>query len=115
VAAVLVADAGAIMFFLLGLLDLGIGLVVVAGFAGWATALALVWWGRDAIPAARTRVASGAILGGWTVVGGILLDWLLALVQGGVLGPIDYVAQRYGLVVLPALIAAAGLAAARAR
>jgi hypothetical protein len=115
VAAVLVAGAGAALFFLLGLLDLGIGLVAVAAFTGWATALALVWWGRDALPAARTRVAIGALLGGWSVVGGILLDWLYALVQGGVLGPLEYVAQRYGPVALLALVVGVGIAAFRAR
>jgi hypothetical protein len=115
IAAVLVADAGAVVFFLLGLPDLGVGLVAVAAFTGWATALALVWWGRDAIPAARTRVAAGALLGGWSVAGGILLDWIYALLQGGVLGPPDYVAQRYGLVALLALVVGAGVAAVRAR
>jgi hypothetical protein len=115
VAAVLVADAGAILFFLLGLLDLGPGLLAVAAFNGWVTALALVRGGRDAIPAARTRVAVAAFLGGWSVVGGIVVDWVYALVQGGVLGPLDYVAQRYGLVALLAVVLAAGVAAVRAR
>jgi hypothetical protein len=115
VAAVFVADLGAVLFFLLGLLDLGIGLVVVASFTGWLTALALVWWGRDAIPVATTRVALGAFLGGWSIVGGILLDWLYALIQGGVLGPLDYVAQRYGLVAVLAVVAGAGVAALRVR
>jgi len=115
VAAAVVADAGAFLFFLLGLLDLGIGLLAVAGFTGWATALALVWWGRDAIAIARTRVAIGAFLGGWSVAGGILLDWVYALLQGGVLGPLDYVAQRYGVVALLALVVGTGVAALRAR
>ncbi len=115
VAAVLVADAGAVLFFVLGLLDLGGGLLAVAAFNGWVTALALVWGGRDAISAARTRVAVAAFLGGWSVVGGIVVDWVYALVQGGVLGPLDYVAQRYGLVALLAVILAAGVAALRAR
>lgn len=115
IAAVLVADAGAVLFFLLGLLDLGVGLVAVAAFTGWITALALVWWGPDALPVATTRVAVGAFLGGWTVVGGIIVDWVYALVQGGVLGPLDYVAQRYGVVAILALVVAAGVAAVRAR
>ncbi len=110
-----VADAGAVLFFLLGLLDLGIGLVAIAAFTGWTTALALVWWGRDAIPVTRTRVAIGAFLGGWSVAGGILVDWIYALLQGGVLGPLDYVAQRYGMVALLALVVGAGVAALRAR
>ena len=115
VAAMVVADAGAVLFFLLGLLDLGIGLVAIAGFTGWATALALVWWGRDALPVARARVAIGAVLGGWSVVGGILIDWVYGLMQGGVLGPLDYVGQRYGPVALLALVVGAGVAAFRVR
>lgn len=114
-AGVVVADAGAVLFFVLGLLDLGLGLVVVAAFVGWITALALVWGGRDGIPVARTRIAIAAFLGGWAVVAGILLDWVYALIQGGVLGPLDYVAERYGVVALLSVIVAAGVAAVRAR
>jgi hypothetical protein len=115
VAAMVVADVGAALFFLLGLLDLGVGLVAVAAFTGWATALALVWWGRDAIGPSRVRIGLGALLGGWTVAGGIVVDWVYGLTQGGRLGPLDYVVQRYGLVALLALLAGAGIAAIRAR
>jgi len=114
-AAVLVADVGALLFFLLGQLDLGPGLLAVAAFTGWATALALVWWGRDAIPATSTRIAAGAILGGWSVVAGVLVDWGVSRLQGGVLGPLDYVDQRYGPVAWLAILVAAGVAAVRAR
>lgn len=110
-----VADAGAVLFFALGLLDLGIGLVVIAAFTGWITALALVWWGRDAIPVARVRIGIGAFLGGWVVVGGILLDWIYALMQNSRMGPLDYVAERYGMVALLALVVGSGVAAIRAR
>ena len=115
VAGMLVSDAGAVVFFLLGLLDLGVGLVAMAAFIGWIVALALVWWGRGAIPVARTRVASAALLGGWAIVAALILDWVYALFQGGVLGPLDYVAQRYGIVALLCVAAAAGVAAMRAR
>lgn len=115
VTALLVADAGALLFFVLGLVDLGIGLVAVAAFTGWVTALALVWWGRRAIPVATTRMVIGALLGGWSVVGGIIVDWVYALFQGGVLGPLDYVAQRYGLVALLCVVVGAGVATLRAR
>jgi len=110
-----VADAGALAFFILGLLDLGAGLVAIAAFIGWVVALALVWSGRDAIPRTRTRAAIAAMLGGWSIVAAILIDWVYALVQGGVLGPLDYVAQRYGPVALLSVVAAAGIAALRAR
>ena len=115
VAAALVADAGAVLFFLLGLIDLGVGLVAIAAFIGWVVALALVWWGRDAVPDRRTRVGIAAVLGAWAVVAGVVVDWLYALVQGGVLGPLDYVAERYGPVALLSLVVAAGVAAVRAR
>ena len=113
--AFLVADAGALAFFLLGLLDLGTGLLVVAAFIGWVVALALVWTGHDEIPAARTRMGIAAMLGAWSIVAAILVDWVYALIQGGVLGPLDYVAQRYGIVALLSVVVAAGVAALRAR
>ncbi len=109
------ADAGALAFFLLGLLDLGAGLLVVAAFIGWVVALALVWTGRDAVPASRTRMGIAAMLGAWSIVAAILVDWVYALIQGGVLGPLDYVVQRYGIVALLSVVVAAGVAALRAR
>lgn len=113
--AFLVADAGALAFFLVGLMDLGAGLAAVAAFIGWVVALALVWSGRDAIPRARTRMGIAAALGAWSIVAAILADWVYAMIQGGVLGPLDYVAQRYGIVALLCVAAAAGVAAVRAR
>ncbi len=113
--AFLVADAGALAFFLVGLLDLGAGLLAVAAFIGWVVALALVWSGRDEIPRARTRMGIAAALGAWSIVAAILADWVYAMIQGGVLGPLDYVAQRYGIVALLCVAAAAVMAAVRAR
>ncbi len=116
IAAVIVADAGAVAFFVLGLLDLGFGLVAVAAFVGWATAVALVYKGRDAaIRASQTRMATAAFLGGWSVVAGTLLDWLYGLTQGGVMGYVPYVAERYWLVAPAALVVGALVAAYRAR
>jgi hypothetical protein len=116
VAAVVVADLGALAFFVLGLLDLGVGLVAVAAFVGWATAVALVYRGRDAaIRSARTRMATAAFLGGWAVVAGMLVDWWFGLTQGGVMSFIPYVAERYWLVAPAALLAGAFVAAYRAR
>ena len=116
VIAVLVADLCAVLFFVLGLLDIGIGLVVVAAFSGWVTALALVWHGRAAaVPQGASRVAVAAFLGGWAVFAGMLIDWIYALMIGGVLGPIDYWAQRYGVVAGVALLVAAAVAAVRVR
>lgn len=116
VAAVVVADVGALAFFVLGQLDLGFGLVAVAAFVGWATAVALVYKGRDAaIRSARTRMATAAFLGGWAVVAGTLLDWLFGLTQGGVMSFFPYVVERYWLVAPAALVAGAFVAAYRAR
>lgn len=113
--AFLVADTASLAFFLVGLLDLGAGLLAIAAFIGWVVALALVWTGRETLPRARTRMAIAAMLGAWSIVAAILADWLYALVQGGVLGPLDYVAQRYGIVALLCVVAASGVAALRAR
>ena len=116
IAAVVVADLGAFAFFVLGLLDLGIGLVLVAAFTGWATAIALVYKGREAaIRSAQTRMATATFLAGWAVVGGMLLDWLYGFTQGGVMSFLPYIAERYGLVAPAALIAGAFVAAYRAR
>ena len=111
-----IADLGAVVFFVLGLADLGIGLVAVAGFFGWLAALALVWRGRDAAVAdPRARQAVAGFLGAWVVLAGMLIDWVYALLIGGVLGPLDYWAQRYGLTAILALLAGALIAAYRAR
>jgi hypothetical protein len=62
-----------------------------------------------------TRVAVGAALGGWSVVAGIAIDWAFGLTQGGVLGPVDYVLQRYGPWGPASILVAALVAAWRAR
>lgn len=116
VTAVLAADAGAVLFVVIALTGLDLGLLVVAAFAGWLTAVAIVWPGRRAgIGDDRLRVAVAAFLGGWAVAGGLVLDWIYALLTGGVLGPLDYVVERYGLVAPLALVLAAAVAAYRAR
>jgi hypothetical protein len=115
VAAAIVADAGALLFFVLGQLDLGVGFLAVAAFAGWATGIALIWWGRDAVVPARLRLALAAFLGGWAIVLGLVLDWGFGLVQGGALGPVDYVLQRFGPWGPLAIAVSALVAAWRAR
>ena len=115
VAVVVVANAGAIVFFLLGLLDLGVGLLAVAAFFGWVIGVAVIWWGRDTLARGRKRIALAASLAGWAIVLGIAIDWGYALVQGGVLGPLDYVVQRYGPFGPLSFVVAALVAIARAR
>jgi hypothetical protein len=114
-AVVVVADVGAIVFFLLGLLDLGVGLLAVAAFVGWGIGVAVIWWGRDILARGRKRIALAASLAGWAIVLAIAIDWGYALVQGGVLGPLDYVAQRYGPWGPLSVVVAAAVAAWRAR
>jgi hypothetical protein len=118
VAAVLIADTGAVAWFAIAMLGLDPGLIVIAAFTGWLIALALVWYGRGASLAdGRTRMAIAAFLGGWAVVGGMLLDWVVSVtVLEGALGPIGYVLARYGVVIpLIGLAVGAGVAAFRAR
>jgi hypothetical protein len=107
---------GALVVFALGLIDIGLGLVAVAAFLGWVTALALVWRGREgAVTERKVRIAVAALLGGWAVAGGIVLEWAYALVQGGVLSLPDYVGERYGPVALLSIVVAGTVAAVRVR
>ena len=75
-----------------------------------------MWRGRtNGIADGRLRVGVAAVLGGWAVVGGMLLDWVYSRLVGGVLGPLEYAWERYGLTALLALVIAAAVAAYRAR
>ena len=114
-AAVLVADACALLFLALAQVDLGVGMLAVAGFAGWATGIALLWWGRDALPVRTTRVGVAAIVAGSSIVLALVLDWAWSLVQGGVMGPVAYAGERFGIVAPLSIAVAAGVAALRAR
>jgi hypothetical protein len=118
VAAALVADGGVLAWLLLAMGGLDPALLIVAVFFGWLVALALVWYGRGtALADRRSRIGVAALLGAWVVVGGLLLDWVVAItVLEGALGPLDYVAQRYGVVIpVLALLVGPGMAAFRAR
>jgi hypothetical protein len=110
-----VADAGAVVYFLAGLVDLGAGMLAVAAFVGWVTGVALIWWGRRAISPDRLRLGLAVGLGAWSIVFAMAIDWVYALMQGGALGPIDYVAQRYGWWGIASIPVAALLAGLRAR
>lgn len=97
VLAFIVAGVGALAFFVLGQLTLGPGLLAVAAFTGWMTAVALVDLGGGAgLPPGIGRIAVAAGLAGGAILAAILLDWAWAATQGGVLGPLDYVGERYG-------------------
>ena len=114
-AAVLVADACALVYLVLAQVDLGIGMLAVAGFAGWATGIALLWWGRDALPARTTRMGVAALVAGSSIVLALALDWAWSLVQGGAMGPMAYAVERFGIVAPLSIAVAAGVASLRAR
>lgn len=111
IAAVVVAAIGAVLFALLSQVDLGFGLVAIAMFIGWAVALALVWNGA---PVPR-RAVVGALLGGGAIVAGLLIAWVWGRLEGGALGPLDYVNERYGPLAYLEILAAGGVAWYRSR
>lgn len=116
VIAIIVAAIGALAFLILGQLDLGPGLLAVAAFTGWMTAVALVDLdGGAGLQPGPGRIAVAAGLAAGAILTAILLDWAWAGVQGGVLGPLDYISQRYGPAALVDIGAAGLLAGLRAR
>jgi hypothetical protein len=96
--------AGAIAMTILGgPLSITGGLVGAAGLIGWLVGIVV----RPGRPAA-VAIALGSI------VLGLLGIWLFAGIEGGVLGPIEYLADVQGLLVPIELVVAGGLAAAAA-
>jgi hypothetical protein len=107
--AAIAAVAGGLLTLILGGLDVGPGLVVVAATTGWLAGLLLAGGaatgrGPDAGP---RRAAGAAVLGCGGVAVGLLGDGVRALSEGGVLNPVAYVAERYGPLALVLLAAAA--------
>jgi hypothetical protein len=100
-----------VLFALVSQVDLGFGLVAIAMFIGWAVALALVWNGAE-IP---RRAVLGALLGGGAIAVGLLVAWAWGRVEGGALGPLEYVNERYGPLAYLEVLAAAGVAWYRTR
>ena len=96
-----------------GVLLITAGLIAVAALGGWAIAIAVRAGGLDAVgPPRRRALAVG--LAAAAVLAGQLGLWLFARYEGGVLGPVDYLAETFEfLVPLQFLfaIAAAWLAA----
>ncbi len=104
VSALAVALAGAVVLVVLGgLLAFSAGLLVVAAVVGWAI-------GRT------TRTADAARPGTRTAVATILAVgcvglaqaglWVVARAEGGVLSPVEYLAQTWGVLVPLQLLAA---------
>ncbi len=115
-AVALTTVAGAALYAVLGSFDLGVGMLVVAAFMGWAVSLAVVW-ARVPGPGRRPwlRAAGAAVLAAGSVVGGLVALWAWALTEGGVLGPIAYADARFGILALVQVVVAAVVAAIRAR
>ena len=88
----------AAMTVLGGVLAVSAGLLVAAGASGWAVAVGLrAGAGQQLARGRRVRLALGLAL--VSVALGQLGLWLYALTEGGVLGPLDYLAQTFGLLV----------------
>jgi hypothetical protein len=88
-----------------GVLAVSSGLIVAAGATGWAVAMgARVGAGRTLTGDRRVRLALALSL--LSVALGQLGLWLYARTEGGVLGPLDYLAETFGLLVLLELVAA---------
>ncbi len=105
-----VAVVGAAAIVVLGgLLTLTEVLLIVAGFTGLGVGLALRWGAAEHL-AGRRRVAVALALALGAVALGQLGLWQYGRIEGGVLGPLDYLGQVYGPLVLVEF-AAAGLIA----
>ena len=108
--AMVVAIAGAAsIVYLGGVLLLTEVLVVIAGFTGGGVGLALRWGSAEHL-AGRRRVGAALALALGAVALGQLGLWQYGRSEGGVLGPIDYIGQVYGPLVLVEF-AAAGVVA----
>ena len=74
------------------------GLIAVAGLGGWAIAVAVRAGGVAALsPSEQRALAVGLVAA--AVLAGQLGLWLFARSEGGVLGPVDYLAETFGLLV----------------
>ena len=105
--------AGAIVV-LGGAFAVSTGLLVAAAALGYAVAIALLTGAGDTLAKPRRPwIAAGlGLLGGLL---GQLGLWLYARSEGGVLAPIDYLAETFGALVPLELLLAAGIAWWRAR
>ena len=108
------AAGGAVVYALLGQVDLGLGLVAVAGFVGWVVAIAIVW-GAGAVGPIPRQPLVAALLGAGAIVAGLLLAWAWSRIEGGVLGPLEYTDQRYGPLAYLEIVVAGAIAGLRAR
>jgi hypothetical protein len=110
-----VAVVGAVAIVVLGgVWTLTEFLLFVAGFTGLGVGLALRWGAAEHL-AGRRRVVIALVLALGAVALGQLGLWQYGRIEGGVLGPIDYLGQVYGPLVLVEFAAAGVLAWLAAR
>lgn len=99
VLAVVVATVGAVAIVVLGgVLTLTAGLVVVAAATGWGIAAALRFGAGERLAGGR-RIWIAVALAVAAVLAGQLGLWQYARIEGGVLPPIDYLAEVFGALV----------------
>jgi hypothetical protein len=115
---IVVAVVGGLVLTLFELLDLGAGLLAVGVVIGWLTGIAVRTTPRD-VDWARTADRRSVVAAALAVLGSALgfgLIWAWSrIAELGALGPIDYLAERFGPLPLLLLLLAAGAAALRAR
>ena len=97
--ATVVVILGAVAIVLLGgVLTITTGLLVVAGATGWGIAAALGIGAGEHL-SSRRRVALAVALGVGAVALGQLGLWQYARTEGGVLPPLEYLGEVFGLLV----------------
>jgi hypothetical protein len=109
VGAVVALFCGAVLVVFAVLFLFQAGLVVIALFLGRLTAVG-VTAGAAGTGTRETRQAISIGLAVGTVALAQVVLWLWASVEGGTLGPFEYLAQTYGVVVPLQLLAAGGAA-----
>lgn len=110
--AVLTAIGGGIAIAIAGgELTITAGLLVIAALLGWVVAVALtIGLGTNRSIGPMARRGTAAIIAGLGVAIGQAGLWLIAREEGGVLAPIDYLADVFGFLVLGEFALAAAVA-----
>jgi hypothetical protein len=112
---IIAAFLGAVVMVVLGgALAVSAGLLVVASAVGYLVALAVVIGAGDTLPS-RVRRWIAAVLAALGVLVGQVGLWLFARAEGGVLSPLDYLAQTFGPLVPVEVLLAAVVAWRRGR
>jgi hypothetical protein len=104
------ALVGALAIVVLGgVLAISAGLIVTAGAIGYAVAVATTS-GAGATMSRTRRIGIVVALAVAAVAVGQVGLWLFARTEGGVLDPVDYLGQTFGLLVPLQVLAAAAIA-----